>query len=101
VVRDRDAFWDMKERGIVSNTGGFRGIHVPRNTGAGVVIGAFGLVLGFALVWHIWWVAGLSLAGMILTAIGHSFDSNRDYYVRADEVARIENLRAHLPMERA
>ena len=101
VVRDRDAFWDMKERGIVSNPGGLRGIHMPRNTGAGVIIGGFGAVLGFALTWHIWWMACLGFAAMVLTAIVHSFDSSRDYYLTAGEVARMETLRTHPPMQRA
>jgi cytochrome o ubiquinol oxidase subunit 1 len=101
VVRDRDAFWDMKERGIVSKVGDYRPIHMPRNTGAGFIIGGFGFVLGFALIWHIWWLAAAGLAGMVLIAIVHSFDSKRDYYVPADEVARIETRRAHLPMQGA
>jgi cytochrome o ubiquinol oxidase subunit 1 len=101
VVRDRDAFWEMKDRGIVAQAGGYGRIHMPRNTAAGFIIGGFGLVLGFALVWHIWWMAALGLAGMLATAIVHSFDDDRDYYVAPEEVARIESRHAHFSMQGA
>jgi cytochrome o ubiquinol oxidase subunit 1 len=101
VVRDRDAFWEMKDRGIIAQAGGYGRIHMPRNTAAGFIIGGFGLVLGFALVWHIWWMAALGLAGMLATAIVHSFDDDRDYYVAPEEVARIESRRAHFSMQGA
>jgi cytochrome o ubiquinol oxidase subunit I len=47
-------------------------------------------VLGFAMIWHIWWLAIATLAAAIVVAIGHSFNENRDYYVQPDEVARTE-----------
>ena len=50
----------MKERGYQRPTGGFRPIHMPRNTGAGVILSAIAMVLGFAMIWYIWWLAALS-----------------------------------------
>ncbi len=66
---------------------------MPRNTAAGFWIGAFSIVLGFALTWHIWWMAILGLVGMIGSFIARSFDNDIDYWVPAEEVARIENER--------
>jgi cytochrome o ubiquinol oxidase subunit 1 len=75
----------------------YEDIHMPRNTAAGVIISVFGFLLSFALIWHMWLVAGLSLAGAIGTFIVRSYNRNVDYYVPAAEVERIENLRfAHL-----
>jgi len=72
-------------------------IHMPRNTGAGVVIGAFSLVFGFAMVWHIWLLAIVGLVGMIAAFIYRTFDKDVDYWVPAAEVERIENEhRKHL-----
>ena len=39
VVRDRDAFWDMKQRGVDMKAAVYRPIHMPRNTATGFVIG--------------------------------------------------------------
>jgi len=90
-VYGRDAFWDTKQAGLPSAPEpAYAEIHMPRNTGTGVILSAFAAVLGFALIWHIWWLAILAFAGAIVTAIGHSFNENRDYYVKSDVVARTE-----------
>ncbi len=89
-VRERDAFWDMKQRGEVGKPAEYRPIHMPRNTGAGVIISAFSLVMGFALIWHIWWLALVGFVGMVVTYIAHTFNDNVDYHVPVDQVTKIE-----------
>ena len=93
VVHDTDAWTDMKQRGFERPKSGFKAIHMPRNTGAGVVLSALSTVCGFALIWHVWWLAGVSLLATIAYAIWHGFDRDRDYYIPADEVARTEQAR--------
>jgi cytochrome o ubiquinol oxidase subunit I len=68
-------------------------IHMPRNTGDGFLIAACSLVLCFALVWHIWALALVTLAAIVATFIARTYNRNTDYYVPASEVARIENER--------
>ncbi|MFL0414907.1 cytochrome o ubiquinol oxidase subunit I [uncultured Sphingomonas sp.] len=94
VVHDLDAWYDMKERGFKRPTGGFRPIHMPRNTGAGVILSALAAVLGFAMVWYIWWLAAASFVAMIGYGIYHTFNFNRDYYIPAEEVAEDERKHA-------
>ena len=92
VNNHRDAFWQMKEDGTAYQKPlAYEQIHMPKNTGAGVVIAAFSLIFGFAMIWHIWWLAILGFAGMIVTWIAHSFNEDVDYYVPVSEVERIEN----------
>ena len=93
VVHDIDAWWDMKKHSYQRPLTGFQPIHMPANTGAGVVISGFSLVLGFALIWHIWWLAGLSFAAVILASIIHTFNYKRDFYIPAAEVAATEEAR--------
>jgi cytochrome o ubiquinol oxidase subunit 1 len=94
VVHSIDALADLKSRAPMPGApGGYAPIHMPRNTAAGIVMGGFGLVLGFALVWHIWWLAIAGLAGMVATFIRRSFDDDTGYLVPAQEVACIENRR--------
>ncbi len=93
-VHDLDAWYDMKALGHAPPTEGFRPIHMPRNTGAGVIISALALVLGFAMIWYIWWLAALSFVALLVYSIAHTFNYDRDYYVPAEEVARIEGARA-------
>ena len=93
VVHDLDAWYDMKSRGHSRPVEGFRPIHMPRNTGAGVIISALAMILGFAMVWYMWWLAALSTVALIAYSIFHTFDYDRDYFIPADEVARSESLR--------
>ncbi|GHE51604.1 cytochrome ubiquinol oxidase subunit I [Camelimonas fluminis] len=93
VVHDNDAWSDMKKRGYARPLTGYRPIHMPRNTGAGVILAGISLALGFALIWHIWWLVAVSFVGLIVTAIAHTFNYNRDYYIPAEEVTRTEEER--------
>jgi cytochrome o ubiquinol oxidase subunit 1 len=91
-IHDRDAFWDMKEKGeAYKKPAKYEPIHMPKNTGAGVIIAGFSLVFGFAMIWDIWWMAIAGFVGMIVTWIVKSFDEDVDYYVPVDEIERIEN----------
>ncbi|GGB66235.1 cytochrome o ubiquinol oxidase subunit I [Blastomonas aquatica] len=88
-----DAWYDMKGAGVEHPADGYKDIHMPSNTGTGVILAAISTVCGFALVWHIWWLAGASFAALIVTAIAHTFNYKRDYYIPAAEVASTEAAR--------
>ncbi len=93
VIHEIDAWSDMKKHGYQRPTSGFVPIHMPKNTGAGVVLSAISVALGFALVWHIWWMAGASLVALIVAAIWHTFNYDRDYYIPAEDVIATEDER--------
>ncbi|MBX3563636.1 MAG: cytochrome o ubiquinol oxidase subunit I [Sphingomonas sp.] len=95
-VHDLDAWYDMKDRGAERPVTGFLPIHMPKNTGAGVILSAMALALGFAMVWYIWWLAALSAIGLLAYGIWHTFDYNRDYHIPAEEVAATEDARTSL-----
>ena len=82
-----DSFHTEKEMGRGTHKP-LTDIHMPRNTAAGFFVGAFSFVLGFAAVWHIWWMAALGLIGVLLTVILRSNDNDIDYYVPVSEVTR-------------
>ncbi|MFQ2105481.1 cytochrome o ubiquinol oxidase subunit I [Aeromonas rivipollensis] len=90
-VTGLDAFWEAKEDGSAyRQPAKYAPIHMPKNSGAGVIIAAFSVVFGFAMIWHIWWMAIAGFVGMIATWIIHSFNDDVDYYVQVDEIERIE-----------
>ena len=84
----------MKRGGYRRPTTGFIAIHMPGNTAAGVVLAGLSAVCGFALIWHIWWLAVASFAGLVAAAIAHSFNLHRDFHIPADEVASVEDARS-------
>ncbi|MCG2836428.1 cytochrome o ubiquinol oxidase subunit I [Photobacterium sp. WH77] len=86
-----DAHWYQKERGETHQSSDYQPIHMPKNTGAGVIISAYALVFGFGLIWYIWWLVAIGVVGMIGTWIKHSFNEDVDYYVTVEEVTAIED----------
>ncbi len=96
VVHDHDAWHDMKTRGHQRPVGGFKEIHMPKNTGAGVILAGLSTLFGFALIWHMWLVAGVAFAVTVIAAIVHTFNYKRDYYIPADEVTRTEDARTQV-----
>ncbi|AOJ38403.1 MULTISPECIES: cytochrome o ubiquinol oxidase subunit I [Burkholderia] len=91
-VRTLDAYADMKAHGEGRpNPAAIRDIHMPSNTCAGLVVAIFSLVLGFALVWHIWWMAIGGLVGIVATLVIYSSRDNDGYYIPASTVRKIED----------
>ncbi|WP_297801806.1 cytochrome o ubiquinol oxidase subunit I [uncultured Brevundimonas sp.] len=93
IVHDTDTWADMKSRGYVRPTSGFEAIHMPSNTGTGVILAGLSTVCGLALIWYIWWLAGLSFLAIIGYAIFHTFNYRRDYYIPVEEVQATEDAR--------
>ena len=93
VVHDGDAWADMKARGYRRPTTGFRDIHMPSNTGTGVILGALSVAVGVGMIWYVWWLAALAFAAVIAVVIVHSFNYDRDFYIPAAEVTTTEHAR--------
>ncbi|MFG1462559.1 cytochrome o ubiquinol oxidase subunit I [Xanthobacter sp. DSM 24535] len=96
VIHDGDAWWDMKQRGYKRPLEGFRPIHMPRNTPAGMLLAGCAVALGFALIWYIWWLAAVSFVALLGVAITHTFNYNRDFSIPAEDVIRAEEERTRL-----
>jgi cytochrome o ubiquinol oxidase subunit 1 len=95
VVHELDAFAHMKETGHgLGRDTVYRDIHMPSNTSAGLFVGLFSLALGFAGVWHIWWLAIAALVAIAVTVIGYSFRRNDGQYIDASTVLSIEEKRS-------
>jgi cytochrome o ubiquinol oxidase subunit 1 len=87
LVHDGDAWADMKRRGYHRPLSGFRPIHMPKNTGTGVILGALSTVFAIAMIWYVWWLAAASFAALLVVAIGHTFNYHREFDIPAATVA--------------
>jgi cytochrome o ubiquinol oxidase subunit 1 len=65
---ERDPFWVQKQNKIPGKPPD-RVIHLPKNSPIGFLIGAFSLILGFALTWYMWGVAIFSLLAIVACII--------------------------------
>src|SRR5262245_2401504 len=95
-VHDNDAWSDMKARGYQRPLTGFKPIHMPSNTGTGIILAGLSTAMAFGLIWYIWWLAAVSFIALLAVAIGHTFNYHRDYHIPADEVVRTEDTRTQL-----
>lgn len=92
-VDDLDAYWDIKTRGgSPHGHGPYQNIKMPRNTPAGLLMSLFTLLCGFALVWHIWWLAIVGLVATVVTLVIRSNNVDNEYSIPAEQVERIERL---------
>ena len=93
-VKDIDAFLDMKRRGVAyQKPTAYVDIHMPKNSGLGPVAGGLALLLGFAVVWHIWWLVGVCALGVGATVILRASDDDTEFCLPASEVEKIEDQR--------
>jgi len=97
-VTQADAYWGMKRAGLTADnaanaTGEWEPITVPRRTSVGVVLAFFSVVMGFALVWHIWWLAIVGLVGLGATGIAHAWRTEHEDEISADLIAESERAR--------
>ncbi|MPZ34155.1 MAG: cytochrome o ubiquinol oxidase subunit I [Rhodospirillales bacterium] len=93
-VRDREPFLDMKERGVAyQRPAHYDDIRMPRNTPIAVVLGVLAFVLGFAIVWHIWWLVVVCALLMLAALIVRASDDDAEFTLSAAEVAKIEDAR--------
>ncbi len=95
-VYGRQAFWDMKYGNEYQNLHHhFEDITMPKNTPAGFFIAGLSFVLGFSLVWHIWWLVVISFLAILFVVIMRSFEEDTEYIIPKETIALHEASRHH------
>jgi len=94
-VTDLDALWNKKQRERTQQAQPmkerkFEPIEMPKNSATGFITAFFAVVTGFALIWHIWWMAGLGAIGISLTMLAFAFRNEEEIKIPADRIARFE-----------
>jgi len=92
-VSERDAFWAMKRLGPAredqpAQPRHYEPIEMPKNSATGFVTAFFAVVTGFALIWHIWWMAALGVFGAFVTLLAFAFRDEEEFRIPAETIAR-------------
>ena len=93
VVHSRDQFWEEKQalhRHERIEKPAYQDIYLPKNSSLGLVIAMFAFLIGFGLIWHMWWLAGIGLAGVIICIIVRTSNDDTEYLVTARELEKLD-----------
>ena len=109
-VSGEDAYWGIKQAAREGQEAieppDYAAIHLPRNSPTGFICAFFATIIGFALIWHIWWLAALGFVGAYATFVVFAWrDRDEDEIAAADIAAadrpRLEAWRARVREYRA
>jgi len=94
-VAEADAYWNAKQRekagaNQAAQAREYKPIEMPKNSAIGFVNAFFAVVTGFALIWHIWWMAGAGLLGAFAALLVFAFRGEEEVEVTVEQVARFE-----------
>jgi cytochrome o ubiquinol oxidase subunit I len=93
-IKGEEAYWGMKQRALqqarLSEEPAYAGIEMPRNSPTGFICAFFATIMGFALIWHIWWVVGLAALGAYATFVVFAWRDKDEYIIPAATVAGID-----------
>ncbi len=93
-IEGEEAYWGMKERALqqarLSEEPAYTDIEMPRNSPTGFICAFYATIMGFALIWHIWWMVGVAALGAYATFVVFAWRDNDEYIIPAETVARID-----------
>lgn len=90
-VSHRDEFWELKRPGHHEQaTPVLAPIQIPKNTSLGLIIGLLAGIIGFAIIWHIWWLALLCLVATIITVVIATLREDTERTITVDEIVETE-----------
>ncbi|MBV8650348.1 MAG: cbb3-type cytochrome c oxidase subunit I, partial [Alphaproteobacteria bacterium] len=93
-IEGADAWWTMKHRGagrLVERR--YQPIEMPRNSATGFVTSFFAVIGGFALIWHIWWMAIVGIVGIVLTMLAFAWRVHHEVEIPVEDVIAAERAR--------
>jgi cytochrome o ubiquinol oxidase subunit 1 len=96
-VQGIDAYWQMKREEKESTAEptkrSYEAISVPSPSPTGFVTAFFAVIMGFALIWHVWWMAVAGLAGIVSTALVHAWRVDGEVEIPVETLAALERVR--------
>lgn len=102
-VEGEEAYWGLKNRAReerrLSERPEYEPFEMPRNSPTGIVTALVATVVGFALIWHIWWMAVLGFLGAWATFVVFAWRDETEYEVSAEEAKRLDDERRRAKAE--
>lgn len=88
-ITNRDAWWVEKQKHDIDRLP-IEPIEMPKNTPFAILIAGAALVAGFAIIWHIAWLAILGLAAAVIFLVIRTLEDHSEYTLSVAEIKKIE-----------
>ena len=96
-VEGEEAYWEIKLRAVETQQlvpePEYEPIEMPVNSPVGIYTAFFATVFGFAMIWHIWWLAIVALVAAFIGFVVFAWSDVHEFEVPVQEVARIDRAR--------
>jgi cytochrome o ubiquinol oxidase subunit I len=95
-VAGKDAFWAWKQQrrakpNAPAEPVEYEPIEMPSNSPVAFVTAFFAVTFGFAMIWHIWWMAAFGLLGIFATMLAFAFRHEEEIEIPAEQLARFDH----------
>lgn len=91
VVTRRDEWWYRKQQPIRRpHKSEYVDIHMPKNSPLGVYVSIAAFMVGFGLIWHIWWLAIAATLAIVVLVIMRAFDDDHEYTITGEELFKLD-----------
>jgi cytochrome o ubiquinol oxidase subunit 1 len=102
-VHGEEAYWTRKQTAIkleqLIKEPDYQPIEMPIDTPTGVICAFFASVCGFAIIWHIWWLAILGLIGAFAVFVWYAWQDEHEHIIPVEEVRKNARERRRIRME--
>jgi cytochrome o ubiquinol oxidase subunit 1 len=102
-VHGEEAYWTRKQTAIkleqLIKEPNYQPIEMPIDTPTGVICAFFASVCGFAIIWHIWWLAILGLIGAFAVFVWYAWQDEHEHIIPVEEVRKNARERRRIRME--
>jgi cytochrome o ubiquinol oxidase subunit 1 len=102
-VHGEEAYWTRKQTAIkqdqLIDEPNYQPIEMPVNTPTGVIVAFFASICGFAVIWHIWWLAILGLIGAFAIFVWYAWRDEHEHIIPVEEVRANARERRRIRME--
>ncbi len=93
-VEGQEAYWRIKQRfrdeSLPIEEPEYEPIEMPRNSPTGFICAFFATLMGFALIWHIWWLVIAGALGAYATFVVFAWRDADERRIPAEVVAQID-----------
>jgi cytochrome o ubiquinol oxidase subunit 1 len=93
-VRGEEAYWLIKQRALanakLSDEPKYTDIEMPRNSPTGFICAFFSTIMGFALIWQIWWLVIFAFVCAYATFVVFAWRDVHEEIIPAATVAALD-----------